>query len=183
VKNYVLKNFPNIQAARFQTSAAARRTVAPNTTEAGRQLNRRTDIKVVLARSRRWPGVRLPARAQVSAARMTSLLLGFVMPRWCSGLVHRVVRRPRAPDFLPSPSEVVRGTLQLFIEHDLASAILVSTKRIGIAFLLASALALPLGVLMGAFERSTSCSSPSWRRALHADLGVHPPADSLVRDL
>jgi NitT/TauT family transport system permease protein len=56
------------------------------------------------------------------------------------------------PDFLPSPTEVVRGTLQLFIEYDLASAILVSTRRIVVAFLLASAVALPLGVLMGAFE-------------------------------
>jgi len=46
----------------------------------------------------------------------------------------------------------VKGTLQLFIQHDLASAILVSTRRIALAFLLASALALPIGVLMGAFE-------------------------------
>ncbi len=57
-----------------------------------------------------------------------------------------------AVDFLPSPTEVVRGTLQLFFQHDLLSAILVSSRRIGIAFLLAAALALPLGVLMGAFE-------------------------------
>jgi NitT/TauT family transport system substrate-binding protein len=50
VKNYVLKNFPNIQAARFQTIGhGAANPVAPNTTETGRQLNRRTDIKVVLA--------------------------------------------------------------------------------------------------------------------------------------
>jgi NitT/TauT family transport system permease protein len=46
----------------------------------------------------------------------------------------------------------MRGTLQLFIDHDLARAIWVSTQRILIAFLLASAIALPLGVLMGAFE-------------------------------
>ena len=56
------------------------------------------------------------------------------------------------PDFLPSPTEVVRGTLQLFIEHDLWRAILTSTRRIVLAFVLASAIALPLGVLMGAFE-------------------------------
>ena len=56
------------------------------------------------------------------------------------------------PDFLPSPSEVVRGTLQLFIQYDLGWAIWTSARRILIAFLLASALALPLGVLMGAFE-------------------------------
>jgi outer membrane protein OmpA-like peptidoglycan-associated protein/ABC-type amino acid transport substrate-binding protein len=50
VKNYVLKNFPNIPATRFQTIGRGQANpVAPNTTEAGRQLNRRTDIKVVLA--------------------------------------------------------------------------------------------------------------------------------------
>src|SRR5512147_1611862 len=85
--------------------------------------------------------------------RSASLALGFVAPTvvlavWCllsyGGL---------APaDFLPSPSEVVRGTLQLFLQYDLGSAILVSTRRIALAFLLASAVALPLGILMGAFE-------------------------------
>jgi outer membrane protein OmpA-like peptidoglycan-associated protein len=50
VKNYVLKNFPNIQAVRFQTiGRGSANPVADNTSEAGRQLNRRTDIKVVLA--------------------------------------------------------------------------------------------------------------------------------------
>jgi len=50
VKNYVVKNFPNIKPERFQTiGRGASNPVAPNTTEAGRQLNRRTDIKVVLA--------------------------------------------------------------------------------------------------------------------------------------
>jgi outer membrane protein OmpA-like peptidoglycan-associated protein len=50
VKNYILKSFPNIQATRFQTiGRGSANPVAPNTTETGRQLNRRTDIKVVLA--------------------------------------------------------------------------------------------------------------------------------------
>jgi len=50
VKNYILQTFPNIQAARFQTIGhGAANPVADNSTEAGRQLNRRTDIKVVLA--------------------------------------------------------------------------------------------------------------------------------------
>ena len=85
--------------------------------------------------------------------RMTSLFLGLVMPAvvlgaWCVASYGGFA----PPDFLPSPSEVVRGTLQLFLEHDLAGAIYISTRRIAIAFLLASALALPLGVLMGAFE-------------------------------
>jgi NitT/TauT family transport system substrate-binding protein len=53
VKNYILKNFPNIQAVRFQTiGRGSANPVAPNATETGRQLNRRTDIKVVLAAER-----------------------------------------------------------------------------------------------------------------------------------
>jgi NitT/TauT family transport system permease protein len=83
----------------------------------------------------------------------TAFILGFVAPAlvlgvWCALTYGKLVE----PDFLPKPTEVVRGTLQLFIQYDLGTAILVSTRRIGIAFLLASALALPLGVLMGAFD-------------------------------
>jgi outer membrane protein OmpA-like peptidoglycan-associated protein len=50
VKNYVLQNFAGITAARFQTiGRGSANPIAPNETEGGRQLNRRTDIKVVLA--------------------------------------------------------------------------------------------------------------------------------------
>jgi NitT/TauT family transport system permease protein len=85
--------------------------------------------------------------------RSTAFVLGLVAPivvlvAWCvvtyGGLA--------PPDFLPSPTEVVRGTLQLFLDYDLGTAIVISTRRIVLAFLLASALALPLGVLMGSFE-------------------------------
>ncbi len=80
-------------------------------------------------------------------------MLGFVAPAlvlgaWCALTYGNLVQ----PDFLPKPTEVVRGTLQLFIQYDLGTAIVVSTRRIAIAFLLASALAVPLGVLMGAFD-------------------------------
>jgi NitT/TauT family transport system permease protein len=83
----------------------------------------------------------------------TAYLLGLVAPAlvlaaWCVLTYGHLVQ----PDFLPTPTEVVRGTLQLFIQYDLATAIYVSTRRIALAFLLASALALPLGVLMGSFE-------------------------------
>jgi NitT/TauT family transport system permease protein len=85
--------------------------------------------------------------------RKVGFALGFVAPTlvlgaWC--LVSYGGMAP--PDFLPSPSEVVRGTLQLFIQYDLTSAIIISTRRIALAFLLASAVALPLGIVMGAFE-------------------------------
>ena len=80
-------------------------------------------------------------------------MLGFVAPAlvlagWCALTYGHMVQ----PDFLPKPTEVIRGTLQLFIQYDLGTAIMVSTRRIAIAFLLAAALALPLGVLMGAFD-------------------------------
>jgi NitT/TauT family transport system permease protein len=85
--------------------------------------------------------------------RTTATVLGFFAPIlvvgvWCVLTYGRFA----PPDFLPSPTETVRGTLQLFLQYDLWGAVLVSTRRIFIAFLLASAVALPLGVLMGAFE-------------------------------
>jgi NitT/TauT family transport system permease protein len=86
-------------------------------------------------------------------ARSTSVVLGLVLPAlllgaWCITTYGGLV----PSGFLPSPSETVRGTLQLFIDYNLAQAIWISTQRILLAFLLASAIALPLGVLMGAFE-------------------------------
>ena len=50
VKNYIVQNFPNIPPTRFQTiGRGSANPIAENTTEAGRQQNRRTDIKVILA--------------------------------------------------------------------------------------------------------------------------------------
>src|ERR1041385_4313035 len=85
--------------------------------------------------------------------RRTAFLLGLVAPALVLG-VWRALRYPGRvdPDFLPNPTGVARGTLQLFLHYDLGPAILVSTRRIAIAFLLASVIALPLGVLMGAFD-------------------------------
>ena len=54
-------------------------------------------------------------------------------------------------DFLPSPTDVLKGALQLFLDYDLATSIWISTRRILIAFGFAAAVAYPLGVLMGAF--------------------------------
>jgi len=86
-------------------------------------------------------------------SKQTAFFLGLVAPAlvlgaWCALTYGNFVR----PDFLPTPTEVVRGTLQLFLHYELTDAILISTRRIAIAFLLASAIALPLGVLMGAFD-------------------------------
>ncbi|MFL6262835.1 MAG: ABC transporter permease [Thermoanaerobaculia bacterium] len=93
--------------------------------------------------------------------RTTATAVGLLAPllvvaAWCVLTYGGITR----PDFLPSPSETLRGTLQLFLQYDLWGAILISTRRIVLAFLLASAVALPLGVLMGAFEPVNSFFEP-----------------------
>lgn len=57
-----------------------------------------------------------------------------------------------SPVFLPPPDEVLKSLLYLFFEQDLGPAILVSLKRIAIAFSLSILVAVPLGILMGSFE-------------------------------
>jgi len=97
------------------------------------------------------PDAAFAIRSPLPKTQRTILL--FVMPAlvllvWiglsASGLV--------PPDFLPSPKEVIRGLLELFYKYDLRDAIFVSTMRIGLAFALSVAVALPLGILMGAFS-------------------------------
>ncbi len=87
----------------------------------------------------------LPRRLRPPLALAAPLLL---LGGWCLLSYGNIV--PSA--FLPSPSAVVRGLLQLFFEKSLGLAILTSARRIGISFLMAAAVALPLGVLMGSFE-------------------------------
>jgi NitT/TauT family transport system permease protein len=87
----------------------------------------------------------LPRPLAVGLAFVAPLL---VLGAWCVASYGGLA----PPDFLPSPTEVLRGTIQLFAQQDLGGAILVSTRRIAFAFFLAAGLALPLGVLMGAFE-------------------------------
>jgi NitT/TauT family transport system permease protein len=94
-----------------------------------------------------------PFELRAPLPRATATALGFIMPALVLGVWCVLTYGGFAPpDFLPSPTDVLRGTLQLFIDHDLWGAIITSTRRIVTAFLLAAALALPLGVLMGAFE-------------------------------
>lgn len=85
--------------------------------------------------------------------RSKALMISFIAPIllvavWCILTYGGFV----SEDALPTPTEVIRGILQLFIEQDLANSIWISSRRIGLAFILASAVALPLGVFMGAFE-------------------------------
>jgi outer membrane protein OmpA-like peptidoglycan-associated protein len=50
VIKYITENFPAIPRTRFQAEGhGSANPVASNETEGGRQLNRRTDIRVILA--------------------------------------------------------------------------------------------------------------------------------------
>ena len=56
--------------------------------------------------------------------RGTAAVLAFVMPALVLGAWCVISYGGLAPaDFLPSPTETIRGTLQLFIQYDLLSAI------------------------------------------------------------
>jgi NitT/TauT family transport system permease protein len=93
--------------------------------------------------------------------RRTRTVLGLIAPTavlaaWCVLTYGGFV----PSDFLPSPTDVVRGTLQLFYEYQLAEAIWVSTRRIAIAFGLACAVVFPLGILMGAFTSVEAIFEP-----------------------
>jgi NitT/TauT family transport system permease protein len=57
-----------------------------------------------------------------------------------------------SPFFLPSPTAVLDGLVELILEKGLLTAVGISTLRILAAFGLAVAVALPLGVMMGSFD-------------------------------
>jgi NitT/TauT family transport system permease protein len=57
-----------------------------------------------------------------------------------------------SPFFLPSPTAVLDGLMQLIFDQGLMGAVGVSTVRILTSFTLSVVVAVPLGVLMGAFD-------------------------------
>ncbi len=60
--------------------------------------------------------------------------------------------RPEAlAALLPTPDQVLRTLGTLLTEKDFASDVMASLQRISISFAIAAAIALPLGILMGAF--------------------------------
>jgi NitT/TauT family transport system permease protein len=73
-----------------------------------------------------------------------------VMVTWC---VLTLGAHPLVNElFLPSPIQVLQATLHMLFEGTLFDAISASFLRIFISFAAAAAIALPLGVAMGAFE-------------------------------
>ncbi|HML74627.1 MAG TPA: ABC transporter permease subunit [Anaerohalosphaeraceae bacterium] len=70
-----------------------------------------------------------------------------------------VEQRMISPTLLPSPVEVADSTAELF-RRDLPTHTLASLKRIGLGYLLALAIAVPLGITMGALSFMRALFTP-----------------------
>ncbi len=84
-----------------------------------------------------------------------SLLLGV----WAWTTYGPVEERTISPTILPSPREVVRSIPELF-RRDLVNHTLASLKRIGLGYLLALAVVIPLGILMGSLSLFRASFTP-----------------------
>ena len=72
-----------------------------------------------------------------------------------------VEERAIGPSILPSPKEVILSVPELVTGRDLLRHIGASMRRVGLSYLLALAVLLPLGILMGAFGTVRAAFEPS----------------------
>src|SRR5690348_16668454 len=98
---------------------------------------------------RKPPLFSLRSNIPLGTGRLLGLLsFGIIFIAWCI-CSYVMVNRGSGPEplvshfFLPAPDEVLKSLLYLFFEQDLGPAILTSLKRIGIAFGLSIAVAVP----------------------------------------
>lgn len=111
------------------------------------------------ARARARPSLwALRSSIPAGPARLTSFIsVGSLVLAWCALSYIHVERGgemvPLVPHFfLPAPDQVIKSLFYLIFEKDLLQAVGVSAIRIGKAFGLSLAVALPLGIAMGSFE-------------------------------
>lgn len=64
------------------------------------------------------------------------------------------------PVFLPTPTAVIQAGIRMFIEDDLLVDIFASSVRVAAGFIVAAAIGVPIGVLMGTFHSMESLFSP-----------------------
>ncbi len=79
---------------------------------------------------------------------------------WFATSGDTVEQRAVSPMILPSPSEVAASIESLIVDRKLPWHIMVSLRRIGIGYVLALLVVLPLGVSMGAFGAPRAMLSP-----------------------
>lgn len=94
-----------------------------------------------------------------ASARGRAFLLGAASMACAIGVWWALTRgaevetRILSPQILPNPWEVVLSFRSLLWERDLAASVAYSLFRTTVGFLLAAAVAIPLGILMGSFTR------------------------------
>ena len=91
------------------------------------------------------PKTDLPRALVLSAGALSWLLM---FGSWCALSYGELVPAM----FLPSPLEVLRAGIRLFEDGTLADHVLASVKVVLIGFFVSSAIAVPLGLLMGSFR-------------------------------
>ena len=69
--------------------------------------------------------------------------------------------RAVSPQILPSPVEVAERVPELLTQRDLATHILASLQRVGLGYLVALAVVLPLGIMMGSFGAARATGAPA----------------------
>lgn len=113
------------------------------------------------SRSRRFFGLREPVgRRQrlFSAIGIWALFFGVWVVASATGMVNELL--------VPAPQKVFATTYELFFERGFAADVLISIRRVILAFAMASAVAVPLGLLMGAFPAVEAIFAPfvsAWR--------------------
>jgi ABC-type nitrate/sulfonate/bicarbonate transport system permease component len=101
---------------------------------------------------------RAPRKAEILLGLTPIAVIGIV---WFCITWGPVEERVISPNILPSPGEVVQSVPLLFAaEKKVHFQILVSLRRVGVAFLLAVGLTVPLGILMGSLGSVRAMFTP-----------------------
>jgi ABC-type nitrate/sulfonate/bicarbonate transport system permease component len=101
---------------------------------------------------------RVPSRVALPLA-MVPILVALVL--WWSLTRGIPEERVISYNILPSPLEVIQSVPELLTRRELLLNLETSLKRVGIAFLLAIGITVPLGVLMGSFGSFRAMFSPT----------------------
>ncbi|MEO3480220.1 ABC transporter permease [Phaeobacter sp. CAU 1743] len=112
-------------------------------------------------RSKRFLEIRMPVtrrQRMLSAFGIWAVFFAVWTIAAATGLVNELL--------VPSPQKVFSATYDLFAARDFASDVLVSITRVVVAFAMACAVAVPLGVMMGTFASVEAIFAPfvsAWR--------------------
>lgn len=118
----------------------------------------RAQIKAAPAARRRQAGLFRLGEDIPRGAYLAVAAASFLVPvaLWClltySGRANALI--------LPTPTHMFQAALEMYRSGDLVPDIKISVSRIGIGFLLSAVLAIPLGILMGAYKCAEAAHEP-----------------------